>query len=349
MKNRNYRYMKKITYLIVLATVITASCSPKKEAEAKKADIAKVKTEVATTRKIEQIIDFTGNIEPFVKNNISSTSAQRIEKIYVEIGSRVTKGQLLVKMENPTYTQSRIQTENLKIEMNRIEALYRAGGVSQQQFDDIKTQYQVALDNLTNLDKNTKLLSPISGIVTQRNFDNGDLTMGQPILTVMQLQPVKIIVNISEEFYPQTRIGTPVDITLDIYPDKSFNGKVSLIYPTIDAVTRTFQTQVSIPNGDLKLRPGMFARAKVNFGAKERVVISDKAVIKQNGTNDKYVYVLDGDAVSYVKVILGRRVGNIYEVISGVEAGQQVVVAGQSKLVDKTKVEVVKDGVDLSL
>lgn len=341
--------MKKITYLIVLATVITASCSPKKEAEAKKAEIAKVKTEVATTRKIEQIIDFTGNIEPFVKNNISSTSAQRIEKIYVEIGSRVTKGQLLVKMENPTYTQSRIQTENLKIEMNRIEALYRAGGVSQQQFDDIKTQYQVALDNLTNLDKNTKLLSPISGIVTQRNFDNGDLTMGQPILTVMQLQPVKIIVNISEEFYPQTRIGTPVDITLDIYPDKSFNGKVSLIYPTIDAVTRTFQTQVSIPNGDLKLRPGMFARAKVNFGAKERVVISDKAVIKQNGTNDKYVYVLDGDAVSYVKVILGRRVGNIYEVISGVEAGQQVVVAGQSKLVDKTKVEVVKDGVDLSL
>ncbi len=349
MKNRNYRYMKKITYLIVLATVITASCSPKKEAEAKKAEIAKVKTEVATTRKIEQIIDFTGNIEPFVKNNISSTSAQRIEKIYVEIGSRVTKGQLLVKMENPTYTQSRIQTENLKIEMNRIEALYKAGGVSQQQFDDIKTQYQVALDNLTNLDKNTKLLSPISGIVTQRNFDNGDLTMGQPILTVMQLQPVKIIVNISEEFYPQTRIGTPVDITLDIYPDKSFNGKVSLIYPTIDAVTRTFQTQVSIPNGDLKLRPGMFARAKVNFGAKERVVISDKAVIKQNGTNDKYVYVLDGDAVSYVKVILGRRVGNIYEVISGVEAGQQVVVAGQSKLVDKTKVEVVKDGVDLSL
>lgn len=341
--------MKKITYLIVLATVITASCSPKKEAEAKKAEIAKVKTEVATTRKIEQIIDFTGNIEPFVKNNISSTSAQRIEKIYVEIGSRVTKGQLLVKMENPTYTQSRIQTENLKIEMNRIEALYKAGGVSQQQFDDIKTQYQVALDNLTNLDKNTKLLSPISGIVTQRNFDNGDLTMGQPILTVMQLQPVKIIVNISEEFYPQTRIGTPVDITLDIYPDKSFNGKVSLIYPTIDAVTRTFQTQVSIPNGDLKLRPGMFARAKVNFGAKERVVISDKAVIKQNGTNDKYVYVLDGDAVSYVKVILGRRVGNIYEVISGVEAGQQVVVAGQSKLVDKTKVEVVKDGVDLSL
>lgn len=341
--------MKKITYLIVLATVITASCSPKKEAEAKKAEIAKVKTEVATTRKIEQIIDFTGNIEPFVKNNISSTSAQRIEKIYVEIGSRVTKGQLLVKMENPTYTQSRIQTENLKIEMNRIEALYKAGGVSQQQFDDIKTQYQVAQDNLTNLDKNTKLLSPISGIVTQRSFDNGDLTMGQPILTVMQLQPVKIIVNISEEFYPQTRIGTPVDITLDIYPGKSFNGKVSLIYPTIDAVTRTFQTQVSIPNGDLKLRPGMFARAKVNFGTKERVVIADKAVIKQNGTNDKYVYILDGDAVRYVKVTLGRRVGNIYEVISGVEAGQQVVVAGQSKLVDKTKVEVVKDGVDLSL
>jgi RND family efflux transporter MFP subunit len=339
--------MKRNYLLIAAAAVLVASCTPKTTEEVKEQKSPKVIVEVAGKQMVNQLIEFTGNIEPFVKNNISSASGQRIEKIYVEIGTRVSQGQLLVKMENPAYIQASIQVQTLKTDMMRLEALYNAGGASRQQYDQIKSQYDVAAESLANLDKNTKLLSPVSGVVTQRYFDNGDLATGQPILTVMQLQPVKIIVNISEEFYPQTKIGTPVDLSLDIYPGKVFKGRVSLIYPTVDASSRTFSVQISIPNGDLKLRPGMFARANVNFGAKERVVISDKAVIKQSGTNDKYVYVLDGDSVAYTKVELGKRLGSIYEVLSGVEAGQKIVVAGQSKLVDKTKVEVVTSQTDL--
>lgn len=340
--------MKKITYLVAVTALVVASCTPKAQ-EVAEQKVLQVKVEQAMIQKVNQVIDFTGNIEPFVKNSISSSSAQRIEKIYTEVGSRVSKGQLLVQMENPAYIQAKIQIQSLKIDLARIESLYKAGGASQQQYDQVKTQYDVAVEGLANLDKNTKLLSPISGVVTQRNFDNGDLTMGQPILTVMQLQPVKIIVNISEEFYPLSKVGTPVQIMLDIYEGKVFNGKISLIYPTIDPVTRTFSVQVSIPNGDLKLRPGMFARARVNFGAKDRVVIPDKAVIKQSGTNDRFVYVLDGEVVLYKKVVLGKRVDSVYEVLSGVEAGEKVVVAGQSKLADKAKVEVIASGVDLSL
>lgn len=340
--------MKKIIYLVAVTALVVASCTPKAQ-EVAEQKVLQVKVEQAKIQKVNQVIDFTGNIEPFVKNSISSSSAQRIEKIYTEVGSRVAKGQLLVQMENPAYIQAKIQIQSLKIDLARIESLYKAGGASQQQYDQVKTQYDVAVEGLSNLDKNTKLLSPISGVVTQRNFDNGDLTMGQPILTVMQLQPVKIIVNISEEFYPLAKLGTQVQIMLDIYQGKVFNGKISLVYPTIDPVTRTFSVQVSIPNGDLKLRPGMFARARVNFGAKDRVVVPDKAIIKQSGTNDRFVYILDGDVVLYKKVVLGKRVDSVYEVLSGVEAGEKVVVAGQSKLADKAKVEVVASGVDLSL
>ncbi len=348
MKKQKITYMKKIIYLVAVSAFLVASCTPKSK-DVTEQKVLQVKVEDAKIQNVNQVIDFTGNIEPFVKNNISSSSAQRIEKIYTEVGSRVTKGQLLVQMENLAYTQAKIQIMNLKVDLDRIDALYKAGGASKQQYDQIKTQYDVAVDGLSNLDKNTKLLSPINGVVTQRNFDNGDLTMGQPILTVMQLQPVKIMVNISEEFYPKTKVGDPVDITLDIYDGKVFRGKISLIYPTIDPATRTFSAQVSIPNSDLKLRPGMFAKAVVNFGAKERVVIPDKSVIKQSGTNDRYVYILDGNTVVYTKVILGRREGTVYEVLSGVEAGQKVVIAGQSKLSDKAKVEVVSSGVDLTL
>jgi len=341
--------MKKGTLLLALGLILFSACNSATEAGQDEAALPVVKVAEARTQMVNQIAEFTGNIEPFVKNSISSSSAQRIEKIYVEVGTRVRKGQLLVQMENLNYANAMIQLENLRTDLSRIEALYKAGGVSQQQYDQLKTQVKVAEESLANLDKNTKLLSPIDGVITARNFDSGDLTMGQPILVVMQLQPVKIMVGISEEFYPIVKNGTPVEISLDVYDGKTFPGKVSLVYPTIEAATRTFQVQVSIANGNMQIRPGMFARAKVNLGSKERVMVPDKSVIKQQGTNDRFVYILDGDTVSFTKVELGRRIGAEYEVLSGVSEGQKVVIAGMNNLIDKAKVSVTEGGANLSL
>jgi len=329
---------------------VACSSDKQKDASGGTSEVAAVEVKVAQVSKqmVPQQVEFTGNIEPYVKNNISSGSSQRVEKIMVEVGSKVRKGQLLVQMESLNYSQAKIQLENLKVDLARIEELYKAGGIAEQQYDQIKTQVGVAEQSIRNLDKNTKLLSPIDGVVTQRNYDNGDMVAGLPILVVMQIQPVKILVNISEEYFPQVRIGTPVQVTLDVYQNKGYSGKVSLIYPTIDPTTRSFQVQVSIPNPKSEIRPGMFARARVDFGTKERVVVPDKAVIKQIGTNDKYVYLLDGDVVSYTKVDVGKRVGSIYEIKSGVEVGQKVVVAGVSRLVDQARVKVVDAGLDLS-
>lgn len=337
--------MKRVFILLLSGILVSVSCAPKGQESATEQSAGKI-TEVtvgqAVTRMVPQEAEFTGNIEPFVKNNITSAAAQRIEKIFVEVGQRVSRGQLLVQMESVNYTQARLQLENLRVNLSRTEELYKAGGVSKQQYDQLQTQVQVAEESVRNLSENTKLLSPIDGVVTQRLFDNGDMATGMPILVLMQINPVKIMVNISEEFYPQTRVGTPVEITLDVYNGKKYNGKVSLIYPTIDPATHTFQAQVTIPNSSGEIRPGMFARAKVNFGSKERTVVSDRAVVKQTGTNDKYVYVLDGDIVRYTKVEIGKRVGDIYEIKSGLEAGQMVVTAGISRLVDQAKVKVVE-------
>ncbi len=341
--------MKKSTIIIALGLVLFSACNSSGNTVVEEKELPAVKVVEAKEEMVNQVAEYTGNIEPFVKNNISSSVAQRIEKIYVEVGSYVKKGQLLVQMENINYANARIQLENIKTDLSRTEALYKAGGISQQQYDQLKTQVKIAEENISNLDRNTKLLSPINGVVTARNFDNGDLAVGQPILTVMQLQPVKIMVAVSEEFYPVVKNGTPVEITLDVYNGKKYSGKVSLVYPTIDPATRTFQTQVSIPNQSMEVRPGMFARAKVELGAKKRVVVPDKAVIKQQGTNDKYVFILEGDTVKYVKIEMGRRVGTNYEIISGIEAGQKVVVAGMNSLIDNAKVKVTEGGLDLTL
>src|SRR5574344_1233374 len=335
LKNNKLQFnnMKKATFLIAIGLVLFSACNSSGNAVVEDKELPVVKVVDAKDEMVNQIAEYTGNIEPFVKNNISSSTAQRVEK-----------GQLLVQMENLNYANARSQLENLKTDLARTEALYSAGGISQQQFEQLRTQVKVAEESIANLDKNTKLVSPINGVVTARNFDSGDLAVGQPILTVMQLQPVKIMVAVSEEFYPVVKNGTPVEITLDVYDGKKYQGKVSLVYPTIDPMTRTFQVQVSIANQSMEIRPGMFARAKVELGAKKRVVVPDKAVIKQQGTNDKYVYVLEGDTVKYVKIEMGRRIGTKYEIISGLEAGQKVVVAGMNNLVDDTKVKVTEGG-----
>ena len=135
----------------------------------------------------------------------------------------------------------------------------------------------------------------------------------------------------------------PIDIKLDVYGDELFHGKVSLIYPTINEATRTFGVEVEIPNNDQRIRPGMFARASVDYGSVDRVVVPDRAVIKRAGSGDRYVYVYNNDGtVSYVKVELGRHLDTSYELISGVENNAQIVVAGQTRLTDGAKVKVLE-------
>jgi RND family efflux transporter, MFP subunit len=343
---------KSVQLLSLLSVLLIASCSGAKKDDSATAVEERefsVKVAVIDTASVRQTVEFTGNIEPMYKNNISSTASQRIEKIFVEVGDRVSKGQLLVQMEDVNYIQANLQFENLKLDLQRVEALYKAGGISQQQYDQLKTQVNVSQEAISNIDRNTKLLSPIDGIIVQRNFDNGDLAAGLPILVVMQMQSVKILINISEEFFPRVTVGIPVDISLDIYPDKKYKGKIAFIHPIIDSATKTFRAEVRIDNPQMAIRPGMFARAQVDFGTMSRIVVPDMAVIKQVGTNDRFVYVLNGNTVDYVKVELGKRVGSIYEVISGLEAGQRVVTAGHTGLIDKSKVKIVDSDLDLSI
>ena len=164
----------------------------------------------------------------------------------------------------------------------------------------------------------------------------------QPILTVMQINPVILRINVSEMFFSKVKVGMPVDIKLDVYEGETFNGKISLVYPTIDERTRTFGVEVRLNNNDTKVRPGMFARVNINFGVIDRVVVPDQAIIKQAGSGTRYVYAVDNGKAYYKPVELGRRMDAEYELISGVESGAEVVVLGQSKLTDGLAVEVIQ-------
>lgn len=335
---------------LALGLVMLASCGDKKKEEEANAAAAaatakpQVKVAKVQTQSIPQTETYTATVESDVKNNITPNMAYRIEKILVDVGDRVSKGQCLVKLDESALNQMKLQIENQKIELGRTEQLFNVGGASKSEYDNMKTQVEVLETQYRQLAQNTQLYSPISGVVTARNYDNGDMYGGLPILTIEQTNPVKLMINVSENRYKDIHKGLDVDITLDAYEGETFSGKVTIVNPTVDAVTHTFPVEITINNKDQRVRPGMFARATVNYGSQDHVVIPDEALVKQIGAGDRYVYVYDAKkgTVSYNRVELGKHLDKYYEIFSGVNSGDQVVIAGQARLNNGKAVEVVK-------
>ena len=212
----------------------------------------------------------------------------------------------------------------------------------QTQVTAARNQLATARRALRNAQENTVLTSPINGVVTARNYDPGDVTGQLPVLTIGRVQPVKVVINVAETEYAKLRKGMPAVMTFDTYGDRKFTGVVSLIAPTVDTNTKTFGVEITLPNADGAVLPGMFARVTLNFGTARHVVVPDKAVVKMQGSGNSYVYTYSDGEVHYVQVRLGRRIDNSYELLSGVESGTYVVVTGQSRLANGIKVKLAK-------
>lgn len=269
---------------------------------------------------------------------------------------RVSKGQKLAVLDDVNTTSYEMQVanakaslENVKLNYDRAVELLKIGGGTQQNVDQMQLQLTNAQNTLANAERtlqnvreNTVLVSPITGVVTARNYDPGDMTGTLPILTVARVQPVKIVINVSENELSKVNKGMPAVVTFDTYPGETFEGTVSMVSPTVDVNSRTFGAEVTVQNPGDRILPGMFGRVKLNLGVANHVVVPDRAVVKQPGSGNHYVYVYSDGKVSYNKVELGQRLGDSYELISGVEPGSQVVVSGQTKLADGAEVTTFK-------
>ena len=351
--------MKKLIYiygtlLSVALFSLTASCSNSKEENETEEKKPVVKIEQVNSRDVAQIGNYTATVEPENINNISSSTPNRIKEILVDEGFRVAKGQTVAILDDVNTTSYEIQVANARASLatiqqdyNRAVQLLQIGGGTQQAVDQMKLQLTNAENtlvaaerNLKNIKENTILTSPISGVVTARNYDPGDMTGAMPILTVAQVNPVKIVINVPESELSKISKGMPASITFDTYGDEVFEGKITMVSPTVDTNSRTFGVEIGMQNADGKILPGMFGRVKLELGSANHVVVPDRAIVKQPGSANQYVYVYHNGTVSYNKVELGQRLGNAYELLSGVEPGDTVVITGQTKLADGVSVEI---------
>lgn len=351
---KTYRY---ISSALVLALALGGCGKDKAENEGEKEELPVVKTMKVIEQDVDQLAVYTATVEPEVVNNISAQMANRIKAIYVDEGVRVGKGQKLVLLDDVNTTQYELAVDNAKAALRNAQTNYdravellKIGGGTQQSVDQMemtlinaKNSVAQAERTLANARENMVLTSPINGVVTARNYDPGDMTGALPILTVAQVNPVKVVINVNESQLASISKGMPVDLTFNTYGDEEFKGTVSLVMPTVDAASRTVGVEITLPNADGRVLPGMFGRATIALGNAVHVVVPDRAVVKQQGSGDHYVYVLKSDGtVSYNKVELGQRIGTSYELISGVPANAEVIVEGQNALTDGKKVKVIK-------
>ena len=339
----NFFRTNTITAIAAAGAMVFAACTPKEETKNDKTDEA-VKVEVATgvEREVEETGSYTGTVEAFVTNNIAPQANGRIKKVLVEVGDHVRAGQTIATMDDVSLAQAKLQMDNNELEFNRVDELYKVGGTSKSEWDSKKLALDISRRNYNNLLENTTLVSPISGIVTKRNYDSGDMyRSGEPLYTIEKITPVKLLVNVSESLYTKSKKGMDVDFTLDVYGDELFKAKVHLIYPTIDPATRTFPVELIVANGNERVRPGMFARVIINQGRVKRVLVNDRCIQKLMGSGDRYVYVVKDGVAKYRKVTLGQRFNNEFEILEGLSAGETVVMTGQTRLKDGAKVQII--------
>lgn len=323
--------------LAMLSAGLLASCSSSsssKATEEQSADTVRlVEVAPAEMRALSLSEEFTAQLEAKVVNNITAQAGGRLKQLLVKVGDRVGAGQAVARMEATQAAQAQIQLADAKTNFARMDELYKVGGVSKAQWEQAKSAVDQAKLAYGNAAENTVLRSPISGFVTAKNYDNGDMTSPQlPVVVIQQIAPVKAVIGVSEQYYSYLKKGAAATLSVDALGEETFSGVVTNIFPTLDPVTHTVSTEIEVANKDLKLRPGMYARVHLDFGTKEALTVPDKAIVRQAGSGARYVYVFSGGKAVYRAVELGQQQGDLYEVVSGLNAGDQVITSAPSNL-----------------
>ncbi len=345
--------MVKNLILSTIALAMLAGCSGNKDKASQTDAVEAIPVKVQKMEKtdIAKTLDYAANLEADKQVFYAPAATGRIENIYVEVGDRIKKGQLLVEMDKTQLHQAEVQLQNLETEYNRAVQLNKTGSISKQAYDAAVTQYEVAKSNVDFLKENTRMEAPFDGIVTGKYFENKELYTGAAfggatkpsIIAIEKINPMKAYVNLSEQYYLTVKPGTKIQLKSNIYPDQVFEGTVSIVYPAIDPASRTFTVEIKIPNKDEALRPGMYGTIDFFIGNTETMVAPAIAVLKLQGSNDRYVFLNKDGKAKRVAVKLGRRFEDQVELISNeIHEGDELVVVGQGRLVDGSPLSISK-------
>lgn len=337
--------MKTRQIIPILASVLALTgCGGSNTETTVQERVEQVCTAPLAYEEVSRQIELSTTLQGYDQMNVSPSLTGIIEKIYVEVGDRVRKGDTLVRMDQNQLNTTRIAFANLQIEMNRVKLLLESEAISQQVYDQTKLSYDQTQESLRFLEENTFVRAQFDGVISAKSYEDGELYSGaQPILQLVKIDELKAYVNVPETYYPMVRKGMTVNVYSDIYPGRAFPASIEIVYPTVDPASHTFTLKLRIPNASELIRPGMYVNTVLDLGHTEALVVPYQAVLRLIGSNDRYVFVDDGGVAKRVFVEIGERHDRTIEITSdSLSVGDMIVTVGQAKLVDGVKLNVVK-------
>lgn len=331
--------------LVAAAALLLSACGGSGTDEAanqtEEQKVEAVSTQQLRKQEIMRVLTFSSVLQPYEKVSVAPALQGRITNLYVEVGDRVQKGQMLAKMDETQYLSTKLNYENTKTDFNRIKILNDSNNIAKQTYDQAKSGLEVLETSLKNLEQNTYLRAPFAGVISARNYEPGELFAGQAIYELVQINTLKALVEVPETYFPQIKQGMKLNIKTDTYNDETFPATVEVVYPTIDAQSHTFSIKLKIPNANQKLRPGMYVNTTLEMGKENTLVAPYNAVQKLQGSDERYVFLNNNGKAQRVVVKLGQRFDDNVEILADeITEGKELITQGVAKLHDGTPITI---------
>ena len=329
-----------------------------------KVNVQTVNTQVVEKVAKDSAIDLTGNVDSIKRAVISAKVAGRVDQILVDNGAQVSNGQSLVLLESQDYhngldagmanvNKAEAALQLIKQNYRRTKTLFEQGAVPQKDLDGMEASLRGAEADVASARaasalaeeslNNTNIISPINGLVANRNVNIGQIVAaGTPVMTVEDISAVYVLVNIDQnDLMNNIKVGAAADVWIDAasQTNQKLSGVIQNINPVANKSSRVFEIKIRVENPDKVLKPGVFAHVSIKTGQSEEVMaVPQNALTSNKGLY--FVFIAYGDVVERQQVVIGSMIGQMVEIKSGLSPGQIVVISNVNKLKDQDRIQI---------
>jgi RND family efflux transporter MFP subunit len=340
--------MKKVVVFAILIAIITG-CSNTKTNETRSEQGIKIKSAIVQSLKNDYTLGYSGTVEASQVIPLTFRTAGTVDKIYVEVGDVVKKGQLLASVDESDmqniYNTMLAKYRQAEDAYNRLKLVHDEGSLPEIKWEEMKSNFEQAKSSLelskSNLDK-CKLLAPVDGIVGRRNIEPGQssISLTQAPIELVKIETVFVKISVPENEINKIRIGQKTSISVPALDGKRYEGNVTNISPVAEVMSRTYTVKITVNNTGQDLKPGMVCEVGIGFGTNKLMLVVPKKAVSKDSYGKTYVFVVSPDSKTVKKtdITIGRYFDSGIEVINGLTEGQIIVIEGGEKLADNSKI-----------
>lgn len=350
MKNKiKYTLIIAAAFIAITAVLLHNRSQLKAEENVEKIDAYPVNVDTVSFKHLSDHLNLIGTIEAINDVPIVSEAQGKVTNVYAQVGDYKKAGSTLFQLEDDlelaAFKTAEVNYQKTQKDFDRYQALYKEKSVTDSQFEGAKLALQSAEAQYISAKKayeDTKISTPISGIVTSRKVDLGDYVQNHSVVAeVVDIANLKAVINVAETDVFDLKVGDKVQITTDVYPGVTFEGRIKTISDKGDAA-HTYPVEVDLSNSrEHPLKAGMFAHVNFNPVSKSSSLVIPRDALL-GSIKDAQVYIVNNGTAKLRNLVIGNSSNNNLEVISGLHEGDIVVVNGQNNLKENYKVKIIK-------